>query len=145
MGVRLAERRDVKDLAFLLGELRGRPLTEAGAEDRLRFCENSPFDFLYVCEENGRVLGLCTFRIRENIEECSRFGGGPRARGSPGGQEKGNCHRHDGVHGGTGAGKGCLGLWLVSGFGRERVAHEFYRRCGFRETGYRFVKRWAAP
>jgi hypothetical protein len=44
MGIRLAERRDLKALAYLLGELAGHPVTEAEAEDRLRFCENSPFD-----------------------------------------------------------------------------------------------------
>ena len=36
----------------------------------------------------------------------------------------------------------CLGLWLVSGFGREEEAHRFYRRCGFEATGCRFVKRF---
>lgn len=39
MGMRPAERRDLKALAVLPGELAGRSMTEA--EDRLRFCEGN--------------------------------------------------------------------------------------------------------
>ncbi len=36
--------------------------------------------------------------------------------------------------------EGCKGTWLVSGFGREEQAHQFYEELGYRATGYRFVK-----
>ncbi|MFX4609056.1 GNAT family N-acetyltransferase, partial [Acinetobacter baumannii] len=42
--------------------------------NRLHFINQSPFDFMYVYEENNSVLGILGFRIRENIEEVSRFG-----------------------------------------------------------------------
>jgi hypothetical protein len=42
--------------------------------NRLNFIEYSPFDSLYVCEENGDILGLLGFRIRENLEEVSKYG-----------------------------------------------------------------------
>jgi len=35
----------------------------------------------------------------------------------------------------------CKGTWLVSGFGREEKAHQFYKSLGYVSTGYRFVKR----
>lgn len=34
----------------------------------------------------------------------------------------------------------CIGTWLVSGFGREEQAHNFYKSLGYITTGYRFVK-----
>ena len=36
--------------------------------------------------------------------------------------------------------KGCIGTWLVSGFGREERAHAFYKELGYTITGSRFVK-----
>jgi GNAT superfamily N-acetyltransferase len=36
--------------------------------------------------------------------------------------------------------RGCKGTWLVSGFGRDEEAHQFYKRLGYEATGYRFVK-----
>jgi hypothetical protein len=38
--------------------------------------------------------------------------------------------------------QGCIGTWLVSGFGREEQAHKFYKELGYEITGYRFVKRF---
>jgi len=34
----------------------------------------------------------------------------------------------------------CIGTWLVSGFGREEPAHEFYKKLGYQINGYRFIK-----
>ena len=42
--------------------------------NRLQFVAESKIDSLYICEEDGKILGLLGFRIRENIEEVSRFG-----------------------------------------------------------------------
>jgi len=36
--------------------------------------------------------------------------------------------------------EGCVGTWLVSGFGREEQAHRSYKELGYEVTGYRFVK-----
>jgi hypothetical protein len=36
--------------------------------------------------------------------------------------------------------QGCIGTWLVSGFGREELAHIFYKDLGYKINGYRFVK-----
>jgi N-acetylglutamate synthase-like GNAT family acetyltransferase len=142
MDIRPAERRDVKALALLLGELAGAPMTEAEAEDRLRLCENSPIDFLYVYEEDGEVLGVCAFRIRENIESVSRYGEVSAIVVRPDARRRGIGRIMLDVMEELARGKGCLGLWLVSGFGREEEAHTFYRDYGFEVTGYRFVKRF---
>jgi ribosomal protein S18 acetylase RimI-like enzyme len=142
MGMRLAERKDLKPLAQLLGELAGHPLSEAEAEDRLRFCENSPFDFLYVYEEGGEVLGVCAFRIRENIEAVSRFGEVSAIVVHPGARRRGIGRIMMDFMEELAREKQCLGLWLVSGFGREEEAHRFYKDYGFQVTGARFVKRF---
>ena len=34
----------------------------------------SPFDFLYVYEEEETIFGLLGFRIRENLEGVTRYG-----------------------------------------------------------------------
>ncbi len=34
----------------------------------------SPFDFLYVYEEEETIFGLLGFRIRENLEDVTRYG-----------------------------------------------------------------------
>jgi len=142
MGMRPAERRDVKALAYMLGELAGEPMTESEAEDRLRFCENSPFDSLYVYEEEGEVLGVCAFRIRENIESVSRFGEVSAIVVHPAARRRGIGRIMLDFMQELAREQGCLGLWLVSGFGREEEAHNFYREYGFQVTGIRFVKRF---
>ncbi len=102
--------------------------------------EESKIDSLFVCEENGTILGLLGFRIRENLEEASCFG-------EISAIDVSKDKRRSGVgrfiidYAETLARKtNCKGMWLVSGFGREKEAHEFYKNLGFQATGYRFVK-----
>lgn len=42
--------------------------------NRLQFVQMSPFDFLYVYEEEETICGLLGFRIRENLEDITRYG-----------------------------------------------------------------------
>jgi len=95
---------------------------------------------LYLCEVDGVVEGAFGFRLRENLEDDTCYGEvsllvtARRARGKGLGQAmirfaEGLAREH-----------GCIGTWLVSGFGREEEAHAFYQRQGYRITGYRFVK-----
>lgn len=121
-------------------ELTGEDVSPEQMLNRLRFIESSSNDFLFVCEDDSKILALLGFRIRENIEEASRFGeiSAIVVR---------NKERNKGVGGllmdyaeKFAKELGCKGLWLVSGFGREEDAHEFYQNLGFKITGYRFVK-----
>ena len=100
-------------------------------QDRLRAVDRSPIDSLYLCEEDGTVVGVLGSRIRENLEEVSRYGEislivvheGARQRGirlfimeyaeKLAGQE------------------GCVGTWPVGGFGCEEQAHRFYKNGVF--------------
>ena len=138
--MRKAEAGDIKDLCALTDEMSHTSITAGEMAERLRMVEASPIDSLFVCEDGNRVVGLLGFRIRENIEEPSRFGEISAV------VVEGNSRRQ-------GIGRfmmdyaeklavelNCKGMWLVSGFAREKEAHEFYNRLGFQITGYRFVK-----
>ena len=72
--IREADRDDAQVLCRLVHEMGGHEITPEQMEDRLNVVEASPFDSLYVCEEGGTDVGFFGFRVRENIEEVSRYG-----------------------------------------------------------------------
>ena len=55
-------------------DLSGQPVTPDDMLNGLQFVAESEFYSVYVCEEDGKILGLLGFGIRENVEEVSRFG-----------------------------------------------------------------------
>lgn len=61
--------------------LTGQEVSGDVMENRLKFVEASSFDFLYVCYEKDAVLGVLGFRIRENLEEASKYARCPSSRG----------------------------------------------------------------
>ena len=140
--VRSAEANDISVLCILMEQLTGHIVAPDTMENRLKFVAESPFDSLYVCHEHGNVLGLLAFRIRENIEDVSRYGevsvvvvdGTARRKGV--GRFLMEYAERLAVE------EGCIGTWLVSGFGREEEAHHFYKSIGYEITGYRFVKKF---
>jgi N-acetylglutamate synthase-like GNAT family acetyltransferase len=140
LSMRKAERGDIEALRALMEALSGHPISPEEMGNRLQFVAESQVDSLFVCEEDGRIAGLLGFRIRENLEEMSRYGEISAIVVDP-----------DDRHRGVGLfmmdyaerlakEKGCKGSWLVSGFGREQKAHKFYKRLGYQINGYRFVK-----
>jgi GNAT superfamily N-acetyltransferase len=138
--IREANNDDAEILAVLMSELTEEPVTAEIAKDRLYFVKNSPFDFLYVCVENEEVLGFMAFRIRENIEAPTRYGEIAAIAVNAKVRNKGvgrflmkHAEKLAKEH-------GCIGTWLVSGFGREEDAHQFYKKLGYKITGYRFRK-----
>ncbi len=142
LNVRSAEIEDIPVLCTLMEQLTGHTVTPDTMENRLSFVAESPFDSLYVCHENEAVLGLLAFRIRENIEDVSRYGEvsvivvDEEARRKGVGRFLMEFAERLAVE------KECIGTWLVSGFGREENAHHFYKDIGYEVTGYRFVKRF---
>jgi GNAT superfamily N-acetyltransferase len=139
--IRPARPDDVESLARLFGELSGHAVSREEAEDRLAFVGQSPFDSLFVCEDEGAVIGAMGFRIRENIEQVSRFGEISALVVDTGRRGQGVGRLMVAYAERLAAERGCVGTWLVSGFGREEAAHPFYKRLGYEVTGYRFVKR----
>jgi N-acetylglutamate synthase-like GNAT family acetyltransferase len=140
LSMRRADRGDIEALRALMEALSGHPISPEEMGNRLEFVAESQVDSLFVCEEDGRIAGLLGFRIRENLEEMSRYGEISAIVVDP-----------DDRHRGVGLfmmdyaerlakEKGCKGSWLVSGFGREQKAHKFYKRLGYQINGYRFVK-----
>ncbi|MCD1259373.1 GNAT family N-acetyltransferase [Paenibacillus athensensis] len=132
---------DAAVLHQLFEQLVGHDLLLDDIDRRLAFVKESPIEFLYVCEEQGEVKGALAFRLRENIEDFSRFGEvslivvNEQCRR----QGLGEFMMHFAEQ--LAAEKHCIGTWLVSGFGREEQAHRFYKELGYEINGYRFVKR----
>ncbi|MFZ1786886.1 MAG: GNAT family N-acetyltransferase [Saprospiraceae bacterium] len=138
--IRKADKKDKASIQFLIKALTEHELSDTDFHNRMDFVEESNIDSLYVYERGQKVVGLLGFRIRENIEENSRFGEISLVVVDP-------LYRKHGI------GKelmdfaekladkfDCIGTWLVSGFGREEKAHPFYKSLGYQTTGYRFVK-----
>jgi len=139
--IRKSEYKDKQTIRRLFGILTGSMMSEQDLMNRLNFIENSSVDFLYVYEVNDSVIGLLGFRIRENIEENSRYGeisvivvDSEYQRQGIGKQLIEYSEQLAGL-------LNCKGTWLISGFGREDKAHRFYKSLGYDSTGYRFVKR----
>jgi len=108
--------------------------------NRLRFVEESKFDSLFVCEADGKILGLLGFRIRENLEEISKFGEVSAIVVNPDDRYKGAGRLMMDYAEKLAKELGCTGTWLVSGLGREEEARGFYEQLGYQINGYRLVK-----
>ncbi|MEI4621864.1 GNAT family N-acetyltransferase [Bacillus pfraonensis] len=137
--IRKATANDIEALCSLTKELKGSDISHADMQNRLQFVEMSPFDFLYVYEEDNKIFGFLGFRIRENLEDITRYGEisiisvDSTARRKGIGQILMNyaeqlAKEHN-----------CIGTWLVSGTQRTE-AHPFYKKLGYEVNGYRFVK-----
>lgn len=132
---------DLPDLARLMSLLAGHDISREQALDRLHMVRASAIDELYVIEADGRVRGLLGFRVRENVEEPSRYGEISAMVTDPDARRMGLGRALMDFAEDRARELGCKGTWLVSGLGREQEAHEFYKALGYQVTGHRFVKR----
>jgi GNAT superfamily N-acetyltransferase len=121
-------------------DLSGHPVTPNDMLNRLQFVAESKFDSVYVCEEGGKILGLLGFRIRENLEDVSKFGEVSALVVNAKEKRRGVGRFMMDYAEKLARELGCKGTWLVSGFAREKEAHLFYKQLGYQQTGYRFVK-----
>ncbi|MDR1981165.1 MAG: GNAT family N-acetyltransferase [Tannerellaceae bacterium] len=134
---------DWSDFSFLkeiISEFTGKEISDSDLQNRITFIMNSPSDQLYICMKDDVKKGIVATRIRENIEENSRFleislivTKKEFQKQNIGKQMVLFCEE-------KAKASGCIGLWLVSGFGKEETAHQFYDKLGFLKTGYRFKK-----
>ena len=139
--IRKFEHKDKSDIQRLFGILTGSEIAESDLINRLDFINSSSIDSLYVYDLNGSVIGLLGFRIRENIEENSRYGEISIIAVDLDYQKQGIGKQLIEFVEQLAKDLNCKGTWLVSGFGREVKAHQFYKSLGYVSTGYRFVKR----
>jgi GNAT superfamily N-acetyltransferase len=91
-------------------------------------------------KEGGKILGLLGFRIRENLEDVSKFGEVSALVVNAKEKRRGVGRFMMDYAEKLARELGCKGTWLVSGFAREKEAHLFYKQLGYQQTGYRFVK-----
>lgn len=138
--MRPAETADIAQLWVLMSELTGHAVSAADMQNRLDMVRNSSIEELYVCEVDGVVQGVLGFRIRENPEEASRFGEISVIVTRAQARQTGIGRAMMAFAEDRAKQLGCKGTWLVSGFGREEEAHQFYKKLGYEINGYRFVK-----
>ena len=138
--MRKAEKKDIEDLCVLMDEMSHTAISREDMLNRMMLVEESQIDSLYVCEEDGEILGLLGFRLRENLEEMSRFGEISAIVVYPGNKRNGVGRFMMDYAEKLAREYNCKGMWLVSGFAREQEAHKFYERLGYKVTGYRFIK-----
>lgn len=140
--IREAMNPDIPSLCELMYELSGAPISTEDMQNRLKMVRDSMTDSIFVFEQSGIVLGVLVFRIKENVREISRYG-----------EVSIIVVRSSAKRGGIGKALmafaenrarelGCIGTYLISGFGRQDEAHRFYLELGYEITGYRFVKRF---
>ena len=117
---------DIDALCSLTKELKGSSISYEDMNNRWQFVQMSPFDFLYVYEEEETIFGLLGFRIRENLEDVTRYGEISIISVDSTIRRKGIgqilmdyaeqlAKKHN-----------CIGTWLVSGIKRVE-AHPFYK------------------
>jgi N-acetylglutamate synthase-like GNAT family acetyltransferase len=138
--IREADLEDKDSIRSLIQELTGNEISDQDLINRMEFVNSSPINSLYVYELDNKVVGLLGFRLRENIEEKSRFGEISVLVVDPICRKRGIGKQLMDFAEVLAEKNNCIGTWLVSGFGREEQAHGFYKSLGYKTTGYRFVK-----
>lgn len=139
MLIREMEFKDIPEACNLMYDLTGHKISEDGMRNRLELVKSGPIDELYVCEINGVVQGVLGFRIRENIEEVSRFGEISVLVTSSNSRRIGIGKAMMEYAEKLAKEKGCIGTWLVSELDRVE-AHQFYKSLEYKINGYRFIK-----
>ncbi|MEN1935927.1 GNAT family N-acetyltransferase [Paenibacillus sp. 102] len=137
--IRKATANDIEALCSLTKELKGSDISHADMQNRLQFIEMSPFDFLYVYEEDNEIFGFLGFRIRENLEDITRYGEISIISVDSTARRKGIGQILMKYAEQLAKEHNCIGTWLVSGTQRTE-AHPFYKKLGYEVNGYRFVK-----
>ncbi len=130
---------DIDSLCSLTKELKGSSISNEDMNNRLQFVKMSPFDFLYVYEEENTIFGLLGFRIRENLEDVTRYGEISIISVDSTIRRKGIGQVLMDYAEQLAKEHNCIGTWLVSGMNRKE-AHPFYEKLGYEVNGYRFVK-----
>jgi GNAT superfamily N-acetyltransferase len=138
--IRKAQSKDLGDMQILMEELTGKAMRDGEMEDRLAMVNESPTDELYVYERDRKIHGLMGFRVRENVEEASRYGEISVIVTMEASQQNGVGRALMEFAEELAKKQGCKGTWLVSDFGLEQDANKFYFKLGYQITGYRFIK-----
>lgn len=139
--IRKLQRRDNESLSKLLTQLgeEGEQGDTANVHD---FIRKHPSNEVYVYEENGEIIGLLGFRLRQNLEDSSQYGEISIIVIDENHRRKGIGRKLFDFAEDLARKYKCKGTWLVSGLHRSSEAHKFYEELGYEATGYRFVKKF---
>jgi len=137
---RIFKENDFMFLKDIISEYMGHEITDSDLKNRMEYIRNSFSENLYIFEDNGLSKAIIATRIRENIEENSKFLEISLIITKSEFRNQGIGKQMISFAEEKAKEIGCIGLWLVSGFGREEEAHKFYKNLEFVITGYRFRK-----
>lgn len=140
--IRKVTSRDVKDVCMLVTELTGKKQSCRSIRNRISMSGTDALGRLFICKYGEQVAGFFGFRIRENVEEESRYGEVSVIVTRSDLRNKGIGQHMMRYAEKLARNSRCIGMWLVSGFGREQMAHKFYKGLGYKATGYRFIKKF---
>ncbi|MBN1681733.1 MAG: GNAT family N-acetyltransferase [Anaerolineae bacterium] len=131
---------DNEPVRGLISQLTGKPFSAGDMQNRFEFVAGSPIDWFYVAELDGQVVGFLCLRLRERIVHASRYMEVSVLVTDASVRRNGVGRALMDFAEQAARDAGCVGVFLVSGFGRKDEAHLFYERLGYDKTGYRFVK-----
>lgn len=138
--VRPSKLEDLTAIATLMSGFTGEEMSLSDAANRFQLIAADPDQELLVAGAGPEVVGLLAFRIRHNLESVSHFGEIASIIVDERWRNRGVGRQLIDRAEVLARERGCLGMWLVSGFGREEEAHKFYHRLGFEQTGVRLVR-----
>jgi N-acetylglutamate synthase-like GNAT family acetyltransferase len=138
MTIRDARAEDAEALAELIGQL-GYPTTAEAVARRVAQLQASDADRVVVAELDGEIVGLASLHVSLSVEYDE-----PAAKLSAIVVDESHRRRRIGealvaAMEAEARERGCCLIFLTTA-SRRADAHDFYRRLGFEETGFRFAK-----
>jgi GNAT superfamily N-acetyltransferase len=137
--VREAEPQDLASIVDLVGQL-GYPSRERAVAQRLERLSADPRSWVYVALEGERVVGLAAVHVMSLLERDDPIARVTAMVVAEGGRGRGVGRALLDQLEEVARIQGCDRIDLTSRYRREGAA-AFYRRMGFKDTSFRFVKR----
>lgn len=140
--IREANPRDTKEISTFVFKRTGKMISPLHIENRLHFMRENPDESLYVYEEENQILGTLGFRIRQADDAVVKFSeisvismDGNNDCEAAADKLKRYAEQLAQKH-------ACSGMWWITGSEKNGDSRKANEPIGFRETGYRFVKRF---
>jgi hypothetical protein len=142
--IREATPQDTSAISSLVSHLTGKLISPLHIENRLHNMRGNPDELLYVYEEQNRILGTLSFRIRRDHAEHDvtfseisviSFKQDPDSNQAPLAQLRSYAEQLASDH-------NCSGMMWLTDVESTDISRTARPPIGFHETGYRFVKRF---
>ncbi|HVZ11709.1 MAG TPA: GNAT family N-acetyltransferase [Patescibacteria group bacterium] len=139
MTIRLAEEKDYEEIMNLYNNFVGEDRYSKRDNDSFKIVLKSPTNFIFVAEDEGRLVGFSTFSVRnvvrypKPIAELDELFVGIAFRKHGVGKQLMEAVESKAKE------LGCYRLYIESAYKHE-PAHKFYEDLGYEKYGYHFYK-----